>query len=199
MKTESFKGIVFLLQFIESNAWVIFNYIAEIKSPVRAAVLFVPYSLPFALRFPQVPKLKWQCEIEIPSPYILEPNTVFELICILSEGEGKGLFAPCLTVLGSTGFTCFSTASWYNHAPQAVSLAFLPSFLNLLCSILLEKMVAKPGWLPFGWRSLDFPASARMDTMEETGAISSPNCRGFFFSFLIGDLIALCQYTFIPK
>lgn len=64
MKTESFKGFIFLLQFIERNAWTIFNFIAEIKSPVRVAVLFVPNILA-ALRFHQAPELKGQCEIKL--------------------------------------------------------------------------------------------------------------------------------------
>lgn len=68
MKAESFKGIIFVLQFIESNAWAIFNYRAEIKSPVRAAVLIIcakESGLCFKVcHFPRVAKLKGESDFK---------------------------------------------------------------------------------------------------------------------------------------
>lgn len=97
----------------------------------------------------------------------------------------QGLCALSSVLLGIFFLSCFLTPLSCICASPRVPLAFLHSFSNLLCSIVLGKMATKLGRLLFGWKN-------------SAGSLYSCHflsCRRCFFCFSVGNIIALYHYT----
>lgn len=79
-------------------------------------------------------------------------------------------------------FPWCSKASWRFHAPPAISLVFLQSFINMFCCKVLGRIIAKPGWLPFRWEtSVSVPPTYQPFSQPHPcdGCLYSLSSRGF--------------------
>lgn len=81
--------------------------------------------------------------------------------------------APAVStwVLHGLGFTAVRKQSFFTASAQHrstfvhLSELFLHSFPNMLCCEVLVKITAKPGWMPSGWKSLDFSGPTHTATI----------------------------------